>query len=133
METLTLDLPTLYADHHVTEVRRILLEVSGVQDVYASSAFRLVEITFDPQKTNEEEFKTRLEEAGYAGDLEVPREVVMQPSERAAGDNGSFRHTSAFKATGHVMNFGRHVPYSGRPLWPCPSMGPLSATRAVEE
>ena len=33
-------LAALYADHHVIEVRRILLEVPGVDTVDASSAFR---------------------------------------------------------------------------------------------
>ncbi len=48
MEKYTLDLPTMYGDHHVLEVRRILLEIPGIQDVYASSAFRAVEVTYDP-------------------------------------------------------------------------------------
>jgi copper chaperone CopZ len=47
METKTFDAPALYADHHVTEVRRILLELEGVTDVYASSAFQTVEVTYD--------------------------------------------------------------------------------------
>ena len=52
MEKITVDLPTMYGDHHVTDVRRILLALPGVEDVYASSAFRLVEVTFDPTKTS---------------------------------------------------------------------------------
>ena len=30
MEIITLDVPAMYGDHHVVEVRRILLEISGV-------------------------------------------------------------------------------------------------------
>ena len=35
MEVLTLELPAMYGDHHVVEVRRILLEIPGVDNVYA--------------------------------------------------------------------------------------------------
>jgi len=42
MKTI-LELPAMYGDHHVTEVRHILLGLDGVKDVYASSGFRVVE------------------------------------------------------------------------------------------
>jgi hypothetical protein len=51
METLTVDLATMYGDHHVTEVRRILFDIPGVEDLYASSSFHQVQITFDKKKT----------------------------------------------------------------------------------
>ena len=41
MKTLSLELPAMYGDHHVIEVRRILLEIDGVKDVYASSSFQV--------------------------------------------------------------------------------------------
>jgi len=37
MKTKVIELPALFGDHHVTEVRRILNEIQGVKDVYASS------------------------------------------------------------------------------------------------
>ena len=37
----------MYGDHHVVEVRRLLLEMPGVTDVYASSSFQVVEVAFD--------------------------------------------------------------------------------------
>ena len=52
MDTLTLEVKTMYGDHHVVEVRRILLGLPGVEDVYASSSFRVVEVTYDPGKVN---------------------------------------------------------------------------------
>ena len=55
METLTVDLTTMYGDHHVTEVRRILFDIPGVEDLYASSSFHQVQITFDKKKTSEKE------------------------------------------------------------------------------
>ncbi len=45
MKTISFDLPSLFGDHHVVEVRRLLLEIAGVEDVYASSAFQVVEIS----------------------------------------------------------------------------------------
>jgi hypothetical protein len=40
VENLTLELPALYADHHVLEVRRILQEMPGISEVYASIALQ---------------------------------------------------------------------------------------------
>jgi hypothetical protein len=50
MQKSTFDTPALFGDHHVTEVRRILLETPGVKDVYASSAFNVVQVEFDEKK-----------------------------------------------------------------------------------
>ena len=52
METFVLELPTMYGDHHVVEVRRLLLGLPGVEEVYASSGFQSVEVTYDPAKTS---------------------------------------------------------------------------------
>jgi copper chaperone CopZ len=40
----TLPIPSMYADHHVTAVRKALSAVSGVQDVQASAALKEVTI-----------------------------------------------------------------------------------------
>jgi hypothetical protein len=48
MNTLTLELPAIYGDHHVLEVRRILFELPGIEDVYASSNFRRRDPTIRP-------------------------------------------------------------------------------------
>ncbi len=125
METLTLDLPTMYGDHHVIEVRRILLETPGVQDVYASSAFHAVEVTFDPAQTSADALRAKLEEAGYSGELPIPVEDT-EPATEQVGNDGYFRHSAAFESTGNVVSFAHHVAHSGRPLWPCPGLGPLS-------
>ncbi len=124
METLTIDVPAMYGDHHVTEVRRILLEMPGVEDVYASSAFRVVEVTFDEAQVSAEAIKARLEEAGYLGDLLVPVETAAPPTEENSREV-YFRHSAAFEAAGNVVSFAQNVTHAGRPLWPCPGMGPL--------
>jgi copper chaperone CopZ len=70
MEKLILDLPAMYADHHVLQVRRTLLALEGVKDVFASSAWKQVIISFEPGAITPEEMKKALGEAGYDGQLE---------------------------------------------------------------
>jgi copper chaperone CopZ len=123
METKTFEAPAMYADHHVTEVRQILLEMPGVSDVYASSAFHVVEVTFDPGKVKDEQIVARLEEAGYLGELSVLTETGVAV-ERRQGD-GFFRHTAVYETLKSTVSFAQRVNYSGRPLWPCPGMGPV--------
>lgn len=126
MDTLTLDLPAMYGDHHVLEVRRILLEIPGVEDVYASSGFQAVEVQYDPAKLNADDIKSKLDEAGYLGELMVPEETGI-PATEPGGEATHFRHTAAFEQTGNVVSFGQSIPYSGRPLWPCPGMGVIKS------
>ncbi len=121
METKTFEAPALFADHHVTEVRRILLELTGVSDVYASSAFQIIEVTFDPEKIRAEDITARLEEAGYLGDVPMLIETGVA-AERKDGD-GSFRHTATYETVKRTVSFAQRVNYTGRPLWPCPGLG----------
>lgn len=124
METLTVDLTTMYGDHHVTEVRRILFDIPGVEDLYASSSFHQVQITFDKKKTSEKEIMERLEKAGYTGEL--PVEVEKPGAPPANGDEPPFfRHSTSHPQTKQTVGFKQKVSYQGRPLWPCPGMGPL--------
>jgi copper chaperone CopZ len=73
MEKLQLDVPTMYADHHVLKVREVLTRLPGVENVYASSAWKQVLVTFDPAKINRETIEQKLAEAGYpVGEDKVP-------------------------------------------------------------
>ena len=126
MEVLSLELPAMYGDHHVVEVRRLLYEVPGVDDVYASSGFRAAEITFDPKKTDAETIKAKLNESGYIGELPIPVEVPAQSASTGGGKKGFFRHTEALETTNKVVSFGQTVNYESRALWPCPGMTPLT-------
>lgn len=122
MNRLVLDVPSMYADHHVVEVRRLLLEDPGVDTVNASSAFHVVEIGFDSEKTSEDALRSKLEEAGYSRDLEVP----VESGKPAVGYDGDtyFRHSAAYESAGPVVSFGQEIAAPGRPLWACPGMGP---------
>jgi copper chaperone CopZ len=122
MTSVAIDVPRMYADHHVIEVRRILLQVPGVAAVDASSAFRAVKIEYDPDKTSEDALKKLLDDSGYLGDLEVPLETGKPAI--GSGEEAYFRHSAAYESVGPAFSFGQEITSSGRPLWPCPGMGP---------
>ncbi len=124
MKTKTFEAPALYGDHHVTEVRRILLEVKGVTDVYASSAFQTIEVTFDPDKVQAEQIEARLEEAGYLGKIPMLAETGVATEK--IGDDARFRHTASYETIKTTVSFAQRVDHDTvRPLWPCPGMGPV--------
>jgi copper chaperone CopZ len=122
MEKLVLGLPAMYGDHHVTEVRRILLGLPGVKDVYASSAFQSAEIGFDPAVISIAQITASLDAAGYLG--AVP--AYIEASAASADWNGepiSPRHTMVYEQTKQFVSFNQNIVAQGRPLWPCPGMG----------
>lgn len=123
MEQVTIPLPAMYGDHHVVEVRRILLEMPGVEDVNASSSFHMVEASFDPTKVSGDELKAKLEQAGYLAELAAPAETGQPAYGRE--ESSYFRHTAAYAQTGSTVGFAQTVANTGRPLWPCPGMGPI--------
>jgi copper chaperone CopZ len=133
METARFEVPTLYGDHHVTEVRRVLLELPGVIDVYASSAFQVIEVAYDPAKVNDLQISVKLDEAGYLGEWTLPVETGAALESAEPQKKPFFRHTTTYEATPKTVTFAQRVAYSGRPLWPCPGLGTLSAATKQEE
>ena len=133
MEALVLDVPALYADHHVVELRRILLGVAGVDSVDASSAFRTVVVTFDPDRTSADALRRVVEEAGYLGDLGVPLEAGAPAIGREAADHTYFRHSTAHEIAGTSVAFEQELTTPGRPLWPCPGIDRTNKEDATAE
>ena len=129
MASLSLELPSMYGDHHVIEVRRILLGMEGVSDVYASSGFRIVEVEYNSKKTPKKDLIAALEEAGYMGDFSIATEPSTPANEDV--DGAFFRHTEAFEQTGNTMSFEQEVRFQRSPLWPCPGMGTVK-TKLLE-
>ena len=121
MEIKTFETPALYGDHHVSEVRRILLELTGVSEVYASSAFQIIEVKYDPVKITVEQITACLEEAGYLG--QVPMLIETGIAVEKIGGDHFFRHTAVYETVKETISFAQRVDSSGRPLWPCPGMG----------
>lgn len=66
MRQVIMELPAMYADHHVTRVRQTLLALEGVQEVQASAAARAVRISYDEGLLSEGRLLEALSEAGYA-------------------------------------------------------------------
>jgi hypothetical protein len=117
MESVTLELPAMYGDHHVLAVRQILLGLEGVSDVWASATWRSVKVTFDPGKISAEQINKRLDEEGYMQPADTP---VLEPAA-----NPTQRFTTAFVEAGKQVSFAPvyHMAES-RPLYPCPGMTP---------
>ena len=72
MARLTSSVPTMFADHHVLQVRQALTALDGVQDVIASSAWQAVIVSYDESKIGPEEIEAALGKAGYEPGKETP-------------------------------------------------------------
>ena len=123
MASVTIDVPIMFADHHVVEVRRLLFETAGVENVNASSAFQVVQVDYDAETTSEDALRKTLDDAGYLGELSVSAES----GDPAVGRDGTtfFRHSAAYETAGTAVSFAQDISSSGKALWPCPGMGPL--------
>lgn len=124
METTTINLNMMYGDHHVIEVRKLISSIPGVEEIYASSCFQIVEVTFDESKVDAGTIENELKKAGYLGEMTFPVEAGTG-STASNGKKPFFRHSAALEQTGGVVNFTQKAPYEGRPLWPCPGVGAL--------
>lgn len=82
MKKVTLTVPALYADHHVTRVKNLLSPLAGVENVVASSAFKEVVVEFDEKKTTQDALVKALSDAGYA----PGKEEVVEKSPFATPD-----------------------------------------------
>jgi copper chaperone CopZ len=81
MTKAVLDVPTLWADHHVLKVRDALTNLEGIKDVYASSAWKQVLVTYNSKKTKKADIEKALADAGYpVGKGELP--VLALPGTR---------------------------------------------------
>jgi copper chaperone CopZ len=88
METLNIDLPAMYADHHVAVVRGLLAALPGVAEVYASAAQCKLRVTFDPAQISADDITAALAEHGY-----LPGDVLTA----LAGFFDSLRHMAAME------------------------------------
>ena len=57
--------PDLWADHHVINVRKVLVSAPGVACVYASSAFKEIAVEYDGKATTPAQLAKLLVDAGY--------------------------------------------------------------------
>lgn len=118
MQKVTFDAPAVYGDHHVMEVRRLILALPGISEVYASSCFHIIEVSYDPDQVSAEVITSVLAAAGYLEPLPVLSEATLPaPS----------RHSVGYEQTRAAVNFAQTVSVQERPAWPCPGMGLLKS------
>ncbi len=123
MKRFQTDLPAMYGDHHVIEVRRILQELTGIENIFASSAFQYLEVDYDENQTGEQDIIATLENAGYTGEMTFIEESSLPATETK--NEKAFRHTAAFEQTKQV-SFHQATVDNSRPLWPCPGFGTIA-------
>lgn len=131
MTRFLLTLPSMYGDHHVTEVRHILASIEGIGEIYASSSFHFIDLEYDPSRTSPDAIKAAMQQAGYLEELDVPVETQARPAS-PDDDQPFFRHTAAFPNIQKSVSFTQEIPASSRPLWPCPGFSVNQPEKEVE-
>ena len=84
MKKATLNVPKMYADHHVLAVREALSKLSGVEEIHASAARKVVTVEYDEQAVTPDKIQETLRAAGYG-----PRDEPDVPRLPAATDDNS--------------------------------------------
>lgn len=128
MVNFSISLPSMFGDHHVTEVRRILSALEGVGEIYASSSFQIIDVAYDPDILSPEKMKETLQQHGYLDEALAPVEIHKDPSD-LDGDQPYFRHTASIHNIKQTVSFQQEVEAPPRPLWPCPGI----TVKKVEE
>ncbi len=128
MEKLSLALPSMFGDHHVTEVRRVVGALPGIGEIYASSSFQLLDLAYDPQVISPEKIMDELRRHGYLDDYLAPVEIHKDPAD-LDGEKPYFRHTASIQNLKQTISFQQDISTPTRPLWPCPGL----SLEAVEE
>jgi copper chaperone CopZ len=131
MKKITFETPMLFGDHHVVELRNLILQVKGVSDVYASSSFRVVEIEYDESQVTVEQLQKVVEENGYAHELVLPVEIGVS-NELEENPKPYFRTTAERVTAKATMGFSQKVAQSGPPAWPSPGMGTIKISSEKE-
>jgi len=75
MKELTLTIPGLFADHHVLRIRKAL-DIPGIEELYASSAWRQVWIRYDEDTLSEDAIEDMFHTLGYELDEKEPPLLV---------------------------------------------------------
>ncbi len=80
MKQLILEMPSMYADHHVLKVREALEGLTGIEEAYASSAWKKIMISYKEKSIKPAEIESALTKAGYPpGEGTTPILVKASP------------------------------------------------------
>jgi copper chaperone CopZ len=92
MDQLALNVPGMWADHHVIAVRGLFKDVEGVEVVGASAMDATLTVDYDPAKTDPQKIAARLQDAGYSSG-EAP-EPEAPPTDKPAWATAGVRATT---------------------------------------
>jgi len=85
MQQKVINVPAMWADHHVLVVRKALLDLKGVKEVQASSARRSLLVKFDEKTSSVEDIEKVLTAAGYSpGEVPPVSEFPMRHEDGSA-------------------------------------------------
>jgi copper chaperone CopZ len=94
MSKLVLNVPAMYADHHVLRVRDALLSLDGVEAVTASAAKKQVVVDYNEDAIYPDDISDFLAEAGYR-----PNDPPVLPEMPERSKDGSPWHTVIHRRT----------------------------------
>lgn len=97
VETIVLEIPRMYGDHHAMAVRQMLVQAPGIKDVWVSAAFQKVQIKFDPDVIQGSQIIMRLVDAGYPPAVERDNASVAPVSKDPAWDQMGLRMTQTYR------------------------------------
>jgi copper chaperone CopZ len=96
MDQLALNVPGMWADHHVIAVRGLIQEVDGAVVTEASARDYTLTLEYDPAKTDPQKIAAQLEQAGYTIGEAPDAEAV--PTDKPAWATAGVRVTSTDQA-----------------------------------
>jgi copper chaperone CopZ len=111
MAKSVLDVPTLWADHHVLAVRDTLVNLDGVNDVYASSAWKQVLVDYNSKKIKKAALEKALADAGYpVGKGETPilvetNDLRRDPQWEVVGSRMTQSHQADLEMSGEFRRY----------------------------
>jgi hypothetical protein len=100
----------MYADHHVLKVREKLFALDGVTDVYASSAWHTVIVSYEPDKIEPDAVEKTLVDAGYTSSGATPilaenGESYKDPAWEALGVRVTRTNDADLKMSGEFRKY----------------------------
>jgi len=111
MEKVILEMPAVWSDHHVLAVRNVLLELGGVETIYASSAWKYVMVEFDAAQVSQADIERCLADAGYpVGEgappiLAQPGKVQRDPQWEILGYRGTQTNRVDLEMSGEFRRY----------------------------
>lgn len=98
VETIVLEIPRMYGDHHAMAVRQMLGQTPGIKDVWVSAAFQKVQVKFDPDVIQSSQVIMRLVDAGYPPATERDNVSAAVVGKDPAWDQMALRMTQTYRS-----------------------------------